>query len=84
MGTELSSPCLIADPLDLWREKGRPHSGPVPFPQDSLHLEVLGTTLQWEMARYAEKVATGELPFDLWLSRVDSKKALERDLDNQN
>ncbi len=60
---------LIADPLDLWREKeaamfrrGRP--------QDSLHLEVLGTTLEWETARYAEKVATGELAFDQWASRI--------------
>ena len=61
---------LIADPLDLWREKeaathrrGRP--------QDSLHLDVLGLILQWETAHYAEKVASGEHPFEQWKARTD-------------
>ena len=60
---------LIADPLDLWREKeAATHRRS--RPQDSLHLEVLGITLEWEMAHYAEKVAAGEVPFSQWISRV--------------
>jgi hypothetical protein len=60
---------LIADPLDLWREKeaatfrrGRP--------QDSLHLEVLATFLRWETIHYADKIATNDLPFHQWISRL--------------
>lgn len=61
---------LIADPLDLWREKEaatyrRTRS------QDSLHLEVLGTTLEWEMAVYAARVATGDLSFSQWKTRSE-------------
>jgi hypothetical protein len=61
---------LIADPLDLWREK-EAATLRRSRPQDSLHLEVLGTTLQWEMAHYAQRVATGELPFGQWIARVE-------------
>ena len=64
---------LIADPLDLWREK-EAATFRRSRPQDSLHLEVLGTTLEWEMAHYAERVATGELPFGQWISRVEEVK----------
>jgi hypothetical protein len=64
---------LIGDPLDLWREKeAAMHRRS--RPQDSLHLEVLGLTLQWEMAHYAEKVATAELAFSQWSSRVEEVK----------
>jgi hypothetical protein len=74
---------LIADPLDLWREK-EAATFRRSRPQDSLHLEVLGTTLQWEMAHYAEKVATGELPFGQWLARAEEvKRRWNSILDNQ-
>ena len=74
---------LIADPLDLWREK-EAATFRRSRPQDSLHLEVLGTTLQWEMAHYAEKVATGELSFGQWISRIEEvKRRWNAILDNQ-
>jgi len=74
---------LIADPLDLWREK-EAATFRRSRPQDALHLEVLGTTLRWEMARYAEKVATGELPFGQWISRAEEvKRRWNAILDNQ-
>ncbi len=61
---------LIADPLDLWREKeAATHRRS--RPQDSLHLEVLGITLQWETAYYAGKVASGELSFHAWKARTE-------------
>ena len=64
---------LIADPLDLWREKEaaiyRRRR-----PQDSLHLEVLELTLRWEIVHYAEKVAIGELAFENWKSRTEEVK----------
>jgi hypothetical protein len=64
---------LIADPLDLWREK-EAATYRRSRPQDSLHLEVLGIMLQWELAHHAEKVATGELPFSQWISRMEEVK----------
>ena len=64
---------LIADPLDLWREKEaaiyRRRR-----PQDSLHLEVLELTLRWETIHYAEQVKTGEVTFENWQSRLEEVK----------
>ena len=59
---------LIADPLDLWREK-EAAIYQRSRPQDSLHLEVLRTTLQWEIAHYAGAVASGSLSFRQWETR---------------
>jgi hypothetical protein len=61
---------LIADPLDLWREKEAAiHRRR--RPQDSLHFEVLGTILQWEIAHYAGAVASGVLSFRQWEARTN-------------
>jgi hypothetical protein len=60
---------LIADPLDLWREKEAAIYRRS-RPQDALHLEVLGSTLQWEIAHYANAVANGSLLFRRWEARV--------------
>jgi len=60
---------LIADPLDLWREKEAAMYRRS-RPQDSLHHEVLGTTLQWEIAHYARAVASGTLSFQQWEARA--------------
>lgn len=60
---------LIADPFDLWKEKEvAVHR--INRSQDSLHLEVLSTTLQLETIHSAEKVADDHLPFELWAARV--------------
>jgi hypothetical protein len=79
---------LIADPLDLWREK-EAASYRLSRPQDPLHLQLLGLTLQWELAVYAGKVATGGLSATQWIARakeitrrwnsiLDSQKLRER------
>jgi hypothetical protein len=60
---------LIADPLDLWREK-EAASYRLSRPQDPLHLQLLGLTLQWDMAFYAGKVATGGLSATQWIARA--------------
>jgi hypothetical protein len=71
--TDAEFAMLIADPLDLWREKEAAlHRRS--RPQDSLHLEVLELTLGWEMIHYAEKVACGELRFDQWKAREEEVK----------
>ncbi|HEX4141833.1 MAG TPA: hypothetical protein VHY09_15905 [Candidatus Methylacidiphilales bacterium] len=64
---------LIADPLDLWREKEAATHRRA-RPQDGLHLEILGLTLQWEMVHYAGLVATSELPFVRWKARMEEVK----------
>ena len=60
---------LIADPLDLWREKEAAIYR-LSRPQDPLHLQLLGLTLQWELAYYAGKVATGGFSVTQWISRA--------------
>jgi hypothetical protein len=64
---------LIADPLDLWREK-EAATQRRSSPQDALHLEILSLTLQKEMVSYAELVAAGKLSAAQWISRASEVK----------
>jgi len=72
---------LIADPLDLWREKEAATTRRS-RPQDIIHSEFLGLTLQWEMAYYAGRVARGELSVHSWLSRSNEVKTRYRSILN--
>jgi hypothetical protein len=64
---------LMADPLDLWREKEAAIYR-VSRPQDRLHLALLELVLQWELAYYGGKVVTGGFSAEQWISRAREVK----------
>ncbi len=64
---------LIADPLDLWREKDAIIHR-ITRPQDGLHLKVLELFLQWELAHYAEGIPKGHFSPDRWIARAKEVK----------
>jgi hypothetical protein len=64
---------LIADPLDLWREKEAAIYR-VSRPQDGLHLRLLELILQWELAHLAEQVVTGGFSAVQWIARAKEVK----------